>query len=244
MSDIIIYEHPLNEKIRSYLRIEYLAQQIDRFRKLDSTAGFKPFFDCLFSLAELVDRGELKKELIKDLEEQEHHLTQWRDADNIDNVQLTILLDKIQSFSFHQSQPNKAQGLISGDQILHQIKNKLALPGGGCNFDTPLLYCWQQLPQEQRTSDIERWLQPFKMTIDAVELLLHMLRESVSYEEYVAIAGFYQATCEKNQLLRVKLSGHQGCYPNVSGYRNRFAIRFSALNGQQIHDIKFAISCC
>ena len=57
MSDTIIYEHPLSEKIRCYLRIEHLAEQINQLSACQQSAGFKPFFNALFSIAELVERG-------------------------------------------------------------------------------------------------------------------------------------------------------------------------------------------
>ena len=244
MSDSITYEHPLSEKIRSYLRIEYLADQIIYYRNFVDNNGFKPFFDLLFSLADLVDRGEIKKDLIRDLEHQEHSLKQWLNAENIDNQQLKKLLAQIESFSFNQPQSNKAQQLINNDPLLAQVKNKLALPGGGCHFDTPLLHYWQHLPISERQRNIEQWLEPFNMTVEAVRLLLHLLRESVTFEDKVANAGFFQSNCDKNQLLRIKIDIHQACYPNVSGYRNRYAIRFSPWTDQPVHDIKFAVACC
>lgn len=244
MSDTIIYEHPLNEKIRSYLRIEYLAEQIVHYRTFDNSIGFKPFFDSLFSLAELVDRGEIKKELIRDLEFQKNSLKQWLNADDVDKEQLTKLLTQIESFCFLPAQPIKAQLFINNDPLLRQVKNKLALPGGGCHFDTPLLHYWQHLPPAVRQKDIECWIKPFQMTVDAVRFLLHLLRESVIFEEKTAFEGFFQSSCDKNQLLIIKLKLHQGCYPNISGYRNRYAIRFASWNEQPIHDIKFALACC
>jgi len=244
MSDTIVYEHPLSEKIRCYLRVEHLADQIDKFGSCPQGSGFKPFFAALFTLSEIVDRGELKKELIRDLDNHKLALAQWRLAEGIDKNQLNQLLAQIESFCFFKSPANKAQQLLTNDPLLNQVKNKMSLPGGGALFDTPLLHFWQHLPLTSRQQDISRWLKPFQMTIDAITLLLHLLRQSSPYLEKLANDAFYQDSCDKNQLLRIKLEMQQGCYPTVSGHRNRYAIRFIAWNEQPLHDIKFALSCC
>jgi len=244
MSDTIVYEHPLTEKMRSYLRVEHLSEQLFTYRDIDDTELFKPFFNLLFSLAELIDRGELKKELIRDLDAHKCALNQLRDDKDIDSDKLALLITKMESFDFCQAQPNKAQLLITHDPLLTQIKNKSSLPGGGCHFDTPLLHYWTHLPQQQRASDIERWLIPFLPTIEAIKLLLQLTRESKVYTKETASEGFFQSNCDKTQLLRIRLSVQQGCYPTVSGYRSRYSIRFIAWNEQPLHDITFALACC
>ncbi|MDP2562032.1 cell division protein ZapD [Psychrobium sp. 1_MG-2023] len=244
MSDTIIYEYPLTEKIRCYLRIEQLSKQLHAYQSLQQPELFKPFFSALFTLAEQVDRGEFKKELLRDLDTRKVSLNQWFDVESIDKEQLNKLIKKIDSFNFSQAQPNKVHALISQDPLLVQIKNKQSLPGGGCEFDTPLLHYWQHLPQHQRLSDINKWLAPFEQTIEAVTLLLQLLRESSTYYEQVATDGFFQDGCTESQLVRIKVAVHQGCYPCISGYRNRYSIRFISWNEQPLHDINFALACC
>ena len=244
MSDIIIYEYPLSEKVRSYLRIEQLGQQLLAYRDLDQLHLFKPFFSHLFCLHEQIARGELKKELIRDLDNHKIALNRWRDNENIDKEQLEKLLTNIDSFNFSQTPVNKALTLINQDALLNQIKSKAALAGGGCAFDTPLLHYWFHLPMTKRQSDIDLWLAPLMQTIEAVKLLLQLLREAAPYHEKIAKDGFFQNNCEQNQLLRMKISVNQGCYPNISGYRNRYSIRFLSWNEQPLHDIKFDLACC
>ena len=244
MSDTIVYEHPLTEKVRCYLRIEHLSDQILAYQDIEDAQLFKPFFNVLFSLAEQIDRGELKKELIRDLDAHKIALKRLRNDDNIDKDKLENLIEKIEQFNFSQSVPNQAQMLIQQDPLLNQIKNKSSLPGGGCQFDTPMLHYWFHLPQSQKINAFKRWLEPLQPTIDAIRLLLQLTRESKSYTAEIASDGFYQSNCEKTQLIRIKLSVQQGCYPSVSGYRSRYSIRFIAWNEQPLHDIKFELACC
>jgi len=244
MTETIIYEYPLTEKIRCYLRIEHLSEQLLSYKTIDNPHLFKPFFGLIFLLSEQVDRGELKKELLRDLDQHKLSLTQWRSDTNIDQIQLEKLLKKIEAFKFSQNQKNKAHVIIGQDPLLSQIKNKLTLPGGGSYFDTPLLHHWNHLPWTERLKDIERWLSPFMQTIEAIQLLLQLTRESSSYHELTAIDGFYQNSCEQLQLLRIKIMAHQDSYPVISGYKNRYAVRFQSWNEQPVQDIKFMLSCC
>jgi len=244
MSDTIVYEHPLTEKTRCYLRIENLSDQLLSYRHISDALLFKPFFSLLFSLAEQIDRGELKKELIRDLDNQKIALQRLRGDDGIDNERLEHLISKLEKFNFAQVPPNSAQRLIQKNPLLNQIKNKSALAGGGCQFDTPMLHYWNHLPAVHKTEDFAQWLAPYESTIEAIRLLLQLTRESSSYSDEVASDGFYQSSCDKTQLIRLKLSVQQGCYPTISGYRSRYAIRFIAWNEQPLHDIKFELACC
>lgn len=244
MSDTIVYEHPLTEKIRCYLRIEHLSDQIIASQSADDPLLFKPFFNLLFSLAEQVDRGELKKELIRDLEHHKVALKGLRHDENIDKQILESLISRIEQFNFSQATPNKTQLHIQQDPLLNQIKNKSSLTGGGCQFDTPMLHYWTHLPKSHKDKAIAQWLAPFQQTIDAIRLLLQLTRESKNYTSEVANDGFYQSSCDQTQLIRIKLSVQQGCYPTVSGYRSRYSIRFIAWNEQPLHDIKFELACC
>lgn len=47
MSDLtstILFEHPLNEKMRTWLRMEFLLQQLESHRSLDNIANALTFF--------------------------------------------------------------------------------------------------------------------------------------------------------------------------------------------------------
>jgi len=244
MTDTIIYEYPLTEKIRGYLRIEHLSEQLFNYKTIDNPVLFRPFFSLLFTLSEQFDRGELKKELIRDLDCNKLLLNKWKGNVNIEQEQLNKLLAQINSFTFSQAQSNKVHSVISQDPLLSQVKNKLSLSGGGSPFDTPLLHHWNHLPLEKRLEDIDNWLSPFIQTIEAIKLLLQLIRETSIYSEHIAIEGFYKNSCEKLQLLRIKTMKNTNYYPVISGYKNRYSVRFQSPYEQPVPDIKFLLSCC
>lgn len=64
----IIFEHPLNEKMRSWLRIENSLIQINSFHAIDSLPTALSFFRAISEFIEVLDRGEIRAELLKELE--------------------------------------------------------------------------------------------------------------------------------------------------------------------------------
>ncbi|MGL5606384.1 MAG: cell division protein ZapD, partial [Plesiomonas sp.] len=80
----VIFEHPLNEKMRAWLRIEYLLQQLDDNQLLSDTAQAMVFFRTIADLLEVLDRGEVRTDLLKDLERQQQKLAQFIDSPGVD----------------------------------------------------------------------------------------------------------------------------------------------------------------
>ncbi len=44
MSTPVLFEHPLNEKMRTWLRVEFLINQLDEIVPLDKTVNALTFF--------------------------------------------------------------------------------------------------------------------------------------------------------------------------------------------------------
>lgn len=64
------FEHPLNEKVRIYLRLEFLLHQMTHSCQLHDPWQHQIFFRALFELLEILDQVQVKADLAKDLEKQ------------------------------------------------------------------------------------------------------------------------------------------------------------------------------
>ena len=73
----MIYDFPLNEKSRTYLRLESLFSQIRDNLESEQSWAHIAFFKGLFDLQELLERGDLRADLIKDLERLGQRLSHW-----------------------------------------------------------------------------------------------------------------------------------------------------------------------
>lgn len=63
--NFVTYEYPLNEKIRSWLRLETLLQQVYELSHITSYTSGIAFFRSVSELIEILDRGEVRSDLIK-----------------------------------------------------------------------------------------------------------------------------------------------------------------------------------
>lgn len=102
MSDVsptVLFEHPLNEKMRTWLRIEFLLQQLHGQRALSETAIALTFFRTVSDLLDVLERGEVRTELLKELERQQQKLLAWADVPGVDMALIDQLRGQLKSRS-------------------------------------------------------------------------------------------------------------------------------------------------
>ena len=63
----VVYEFPLNEKVRNYLRVEHLLGLLSEPKKTCEQHTEIQFFRDFFALLDLVERIDLRTELLLDL---------------------------------------------------------------------------------------------------------------------------------------------------------------------------------
>ena len=87
MTDVattVLFEHPLNEKMRTWLRIEFLLQQMHSNSQLTDIASALLFLRTVSDLLDVLERGEVRTDLLKELERQQQKLSQWTDVPGVD----------------------------------------------------------------------------------------------------------------------------------------------------------------
>ncbi len=240
----LIFEHPLNEKVRNYLRLEQLFEQLMLSKALQHPLQQQQFFRVLFEVAEVLERGEWRADLLKDLAKQADKLEQWAAMPKVDTSKIEQLLFEVKGLISAISKHARVSDHLKNDRLLSSIRQRLSLPGGNCSFDLPQLHYWLHQEQTVIHHQVELWLQPFQLVADAINHLLKLLREQHSYSEVVASKGFYQGVAAECGLLRIELDSELQCYPTVSGHKHRFAIKFISAENQELEDIPCRLYCC
>ena len=64
MPEKIIYEQPLNERIRTFLRLEFLFARLDHALKHNDELNNRNAIDALLSLLSVFERSDLKQEIV------------------------------------------------------------------------------------------------------------------------------------------------------------------------------------
>ncbi len=249
----ITYEQPLNERIRTFLRLEFLFGQVDHSLAADLEWDSRTSIANLIEILNVFSRTDLKTEVIKELERLAGTLSRLESNPEVDRGKLSEILDDIDLLSdrLHLSQGQVGQEL-KGNEFLNAIRQRSSIPGGTCDFDLPAYHFWLQKPGEERDAEIRHWLSAFDNYRAAIDLNLRLIRESAVKSKEVAVGGFYQQSLDSAlpfQLIRVTLPGDAPCFAEISGGKHRFTVRMMEMRGyerpsQAAGDIEFKLGCC
>jgi len=251
---MIKYEQPLNERVRTLLRLEFLFNLIDYFQDDMSETDIRMILNTLFDVADLIGRSDIKGELIKELERQNSNLEALQGKPGVDTDRLNAILDDIGAYlSDLRSAQYQPGQMLRQDELLATVKQRNTIPGGTCNFDLPSYYHWLHRSREEHAARLKNWQSDLVVIKNSVFLALHLIRNSSRPSAEMAENGFYQRALEAGancQLIRVLLPEDAACYPEISGGRHRFTVRFMeqpdtfSRPTQVKRNVEFQLYCC
>ncbi len=254
VTDYYVYEQPLNEKVRAFLRLEKLFQQYSFHLKHGSDWNNRVAIDSILEILAFTTRSDIKLEALKELERQHSRLERLSKRPQIDQSQLSSVLTNIhERIAELQAVSGQLGQETKNIELLAAIAQKNSVPGSICDFDLPALRHWLSIPKEKRQQHIEKWFHPFSHLDRSVQLILDVLRHSTENTDEVAQNGFFQKSLDTNQaiqLLRVSIPNESLCYPEISAGKHRFSIRFMknedpSLRPEQCQDdVNFKLKMC
>ncbi len=251
--EAIVFEQPLNERIRTFLRLEFLFGQYEHHRADPSAYGARARLTALLDVLTVLGRTDLKKDVLKDLHEQHAALARLSNRPGVDDTRLQLVLNEIAAaVAGLQQMPSQIASIaLRENEFLVSIHNRTSIPGGTCAFDLPAYHHWLSQPSEQVSTDLDSWFADLMPLAQAILLDLRLLRGSVPLVDAVAPGGTYvhapQTACS---LIRVFVPATDGVYPEISAGAHRFTLRFMQLrdvsqrSGQAHRDIPFRLQCC
>ena len=247
MSTEVLFEHPLNEKMRTWLRIEFLIQQLHTALPVNDTARALYFFRNIGELLDVFERGEMRTEILKELGRQQRKLLSWSEVPGVDEQRIATLRKQLENCSTVLMSAPRIGQQLKEDRLIALVRQRLSIPGGCCSFDLPTLHLWLHLPQQNRDNQVSQWLASLNPIQQALDLILDIIRNSVPYRKQTSLNGFYQNNSDEADLLRLKLDTSEPIYPQISGHKNRFAIRFMPVDAEHgiiPERLDFELACC
>ena len=230
---MISYEFPLNEKVRTWLRLEDLFARMNHFLNAELGIEHHVALTMLFEIHEVASRPELKSEILQELERQKRSLASLHNNPAISEQALEQVLTEIdQAATDLQAMVGKVGMNLRENEWLMSIKQRAGIPGGTCQFDLPSYHYWLNQSTLSRQNNLREWLAATLPLSAAINFLLHLLRENGRKISFTAHHGTFQQMQggRSAQLLRVSLNQNLACIPEFSANKYAINIRFIIAN--------------
>ena len=249
---MITYEYPLNERIRTLLRLEDLFDRLDFFIAQDAPLDHQAALTSIFEILEVASRGDLKSDLLQELDRQRLFLEALRGNPAISEERLDAVVAEIETtFADLLASAGKTGLHLRENEWLMAIKQRAAIPGGICEFDLPSYHHWLHKHHSIRRNDLEAWRLPLNAVAAALRIVLRVLRESGKSASLIAYRGVFQQTPMERaaHMLRLTLRRDIGCVPEISANKYALNIRFilpGRVQRTKVHeaDIEFDLTYC
>ena len=231
---MIIYEYPFNERIRTLLRLEDLHERYSFFLHQGHALQHHVALTTVFEMLEVASRSDLKSDLLQELERQKQILSGFQSHPNIQRTVLDDVLREIDNVSTALVNTHGKTGQsIRENEWLMSVRGRTIIPGGACEFDLPSYYAWQHRSPDERARDIAEWFSPMQSLINAVGLVLMLLRASGIQFKIIAHSGSYQQMLQGkvHQMLRLRIDSRSGAIPEASANKYMLWIRFTKQDG-------------
>ena len=247
-NQVSLYEEPVQEKIRKFIKIEFLLNKIYYFKGKDNKSENYISLLALCELYEILSRSDIKSELIREIETQNTYLQKIKEIPQADSSKLNSVLEK-------QSQLLKLIYSIEINYLDHLERDIL--------FKTILKNCFTQLQPASidfwlsrdilnRETQIDLWLEPLIFIKRSIDFILEVIRKSGRFEDRVAEKGFFVEKLDpkKNILLvRVTLTSDLYYYPQISVGKQRLTIMFMTKDDKNNlipyqEDLTFILTTC
>ena len=248
------YEQPVSERMRTFMRLEFLYRQTLYNNELETNWGTRATIDGLLEILAILSRGDVRSEVHKELDHQLDQLRRFQSQPGVDSGRLdTLIRNLIESRAAVDNIGTSYLQPLKDSDFLNAIKHRSSIPGGTCEFDLPEYSHWLRQPVARRQQDLDSWLGTIRPLCDAVLESLWLIREIGQPVDKVAINGMYQHSMQKDaqcRLLRINLPNDSTLYPEISGSQHRFTVRFlewSTVESRAVqtgHDVPFQLSIC
>jgi cell division protein ZapD len=249
---VILYEHPFNERVRTYLRLEHLFQRFEELTTRNHPVDNHFALTTLFELVEAGGRTDLKSDILKDLDRHKQMFNGLRGNPSVSEEALDQLLYQLdRCFDAMNSAVGKIGQSVTDNEWLAALRNRVAIPGGTCCFDLPAYHAWQQQHPDSRRADIMRWFEVFLPMQASVNLLLSLMRDTGTTQKMMAMGGQFQQSLAQGrfQLMRVAIDPALGFIPEISGNRLMIWVRMMRQDGDgrlqaNTDDVPFEMALC
>ena len=150
------YEQPLSERMRTFLRLEFLYQQMLYNSEHEADWATRATITSLLDILAILSRGDVRSDVHKELDHQLGVLQRFQSQPGVDGGRLDTLIhnltvsrDELGRIGTSFLQP------LKDSDFLNSIKHRSSIPGGTCEFDLPVYSHWPRQPFAPPQRDLD-----------------------------------------------------------------------------------------
>ena len=250
----LIYEQAVNERIRTFLRIDFLARQFEYHYAQPSLWGTRASVATLLEFVSLIGRHNIKMELIRELDQRLAWLDMLGSSDNANQKRLREIIQ------LHQRLRDDAHGLkypvhqhLNQYEMLNTVSQRIRMPGCTSEADIPLYHHWLVDQEADHATLLKQWYEPFTPIIKIARTILEMIRDSAPFSPEAAKGGWFEQALDPSrihQMIRIRIPAKSAFYPEISVGRHSFSIVFregadlEQRPTQADRQVEFELACC
>ena len=248
----IIYEFPITNRARSFLRFEYLIDKVES--SMNGRNNSIETIQTLHELLELARYNDIKSELLRHIRWQEQKLLELSNDPPVNQDKLSRLVEEKQQIIKDLHEFNLPTSDYANNHFLNSTKLRLSVPGGTCSFDLPQLHAWLHFSDDAKHKELETWIKPFRRLKEALQNTLSLTRMSAEFSRETAENGHYinKSLPGKHPycMIRIATENIPEIYPEVSSGPSHFTVYFFTIEtldvrpGQTRQDVPFELACC
>lgn len=175
----LVFEQPLNERMRTFLRIDFLYSQATYHNDRASEWGSRAAIASLIDILAITTRGDARADALKELERQLSLLNEFQAKPSVDTSRLRAVMSNLMRLRTELLAAGSAYlQPIKESEFLAAVKHRSAIPGGTCEFDLPDYFYWLQQPTAARTQAFNEWLTLLRPLCDSIAELLWLTRQN------------------------------------------------------------------
>ena len=126
----VVFEQPLNERMRTFLRLDFLYSQALYHNEMASQWGTRAAVSSLIDILAITTRSDVRSEALKELERQLTQLAEFQSKPGVDTNRLKTLIANLTRLRTELLNTGIAnlQPLKDSD-FLNAIKHRSSIPG-------------------------------------------------------------------------------------------------------------------
>lgn len=217
----ILYEFPLRDSARLFLRLEVLGQQLKQANGHRGPERNRAAAHAVLSALDLVFREDMRAHLLQQIYHLQRNYEILRAREDIRQEGLKTILAELEQFrqELVQLKSNEVRTLRF-DPLISALRQRGSVTDAAMAVDLPMYQWWLQSGAERRREDIKRWTEAFQPLLDANGKFLALLRQRGEYRDCEASRGGFTASITLGHelwMVRIAVPAGTPCFPQVSG---------------------------